>query len=94
MQPVLALDITCIVGVLRGGGDTKFAFLIDVSTVYFFALPLGAIAGFALNFPAWAVYLLLRSDTFVKTVFGIVRVARRKWQRDVTVGEKRKEPAM
>ncbi len=94
LQPVLALDITCIVGVLRGGGDTKFAFLIDVSTVYFFALPLGAIAGFALNFPAWAVYLLLRSDTFVKTVFGIVRVARRKWQRDVTVGEKRKEPAM
>lgn len=85
LQVVLALDITCIVGVLRGGGDTKFAFFIDTGTVYLFALPLGAVAGFALGFPAWAVYLILRSDTFVKTVLGLIRVARRKWQRDLTV---------
>ena len=86
LQLVLAIDITVIVGVLRGGGDTKFAFLIDVSTVYLIALPLGAIAGFVLHFPPWAVYLLLRCDTFVKTVLGLIRVFRGKWQRDVTVG--------
>lgn len=86
LQTVLAVDITCIVGVLRGGGDTRFAFAIDVGTVYLIALPLGAIAGYVLGWPAWAVYLLLRCDTFVKAVLGLVRVARRKWQRDVTVG--------
>ncbi len=85
LQVILAVDITCIVGVLRGGGDTRFAFIIDVGTVYLIALPLGAIAGFVLHFPAWAVYLILRCDTFVKSVLGLVRVARRKWQRDVTV---------
>lgn len=88
LQLVLALDITCIVGVLRGGGDTRFAFIIDVGTVYLFALPLGAIAGFVLHLPPWAVYLILRSDTFIKTVLGLIRVARGKWQRDVTVSEK------
>ncbi len=88
LQLVLAVDITCIVGVLRGGGDTRFAFILDVGTVYLLALPLGAIAGFVLNFPAWAVYLILRCDTFVKAVLGLIRVARGKWQRDVTVGEK------
>lgn len=87
LQLVLAFDITCIVGVLRGGGDTRFAFLIDVGTVYLIALPLGAIAGFVLHFPPWAVYLILRCDTFIKTVFGLIRVARGKWQRDVTEGE-------
>ena len=87
LQLVLAIDVTVIVGVLRGGGDTRFAFLIDVGTVYLLALPLGAVAGFVLDFPAWAVYLLLRCDTFVKTVFGLVRVMRKKWQRDVTVRE-------
>lgn len=86
LQIVLAVDITCIVGVLRGGGDTRFAFAIDVGTVYLIALPLGAVAGFVLNWPAWSVYLLLRCDTFVKAVLGLVRVARRKWQRDVTSG--------
>lgn len=86
LQVVLAVDITCIVGVLRGGGDTRFAFAIDVGTVYLFALPLGAIAGFILHFPAWAVYLILRSDTFIKSVLGLIRVARKKWQRDVTSG--------
>lgn len=88
LQLVLAVDITCIVGVLRGGGDTRFAFILDVGTVYLLALPLGAIAGFVLNFPAWAVYLILRCDTLVKAVLGLIRVARGKWQRDVTVGEK------
>lgn len=84
LQPVLAVDITCIVGVLRGGGDTKIAFLLDCGTVYFLALPLGAVAGYVLGFPAWAVYLLLRCDTFVKAVLGLIRVGKRRWQRDVT----------
>lgn len=88
LQLVLAIDITVIVGVLRGGGDTKFAFFIDVGTVYLLALPLGAIAGFVLHFPPWAVYLLLRCDTFIKTVLGLIRVLRKKWQRDVTVEAK------
>lgn len=48
---------------------------------------LGAIAGFVLHFPPWAVYLILRCNTFIKTVFGLVRVACGKWQRDVTEGE-------
>lgn len=94
LQLFLATEITCIVGVLRGGGDTRFAFVIDIGTVYLIALPLGAIAGFALHFPPWAVYLILRCDTFIKTVFGLIRVARGKWQRDVTVEGKEQAPAL
>lgn len=83
IQPVLALDIVCIVGVLRGGGDTKVAFVIDCSVVYLYSLPLGALAGFVFGFPAWAVYLILRSDTFIKAILGLIRVGSKKWHKDV-----------
>lgn len=74
----------CIVGILRGGGDTKFSLAIELIALWCFAVPLGFLAGMVLKLPVLVVYLLFKSDEIVKTVICWVRVAGDKWIRNVT----------
>lgn len=66
-------------GVIRGGGDTRFLLVTDISTMWLVAVPLGAIAGLWLRLPAFWVYLCLYSDQIVKTVWCVFRLRSGKW---------------
>ncbi len=66
-------------GVLRGGGDTRFLLLADMSTMWLLAVPLGAIAGLYLHLNAFFTYLCLYSDQVVKAVWCIFRLRSGKW---------------
>lgn len=79
-----AFNTVNIVGVLRGGGDTRFAMVIDIATLWFVALPLGALAGLVFGLPLWIVFLLLLSDELAKFGFGIWRFRSGKWLTNVT----------
>ena len=67
-----------IAGVLRGGGDTKFAAVIDVIFLWLL-LPLGFVAAFKFNINPILVLLLLRFETPIKTVFCLWRLRNDKW---------------
>ena len=67
-----------IAGVLRGGGDTKFAAVIDVIFLWLL-LPLGFVAAFKFNITPILVLLLLRFETPIKTVFCLWRLRNDKW---------------
>lgn len=84
LQPILALELNCIVGVLRGGGDTRIAFFIDCGCLWLISLPLGLIGGYALGLAPAAIYILMRMDTVLKTVLGLFRVRSGKWIKNVT----------
>lgn len=75
---------TAIVGLLRGGGDTQFSLIIEVVALWFFAVPLGFIAGMVLKLPIVVVYLLFKSDEIVKTVICFFRLRGSRWIRNVT----------
>lgn len=66
-------------GVLRGGGDTRFLLLADMTTMWCLAVPLGALAGLALHLPAFWIYLCLYSDQVVKAVWCVFRLRSGKW---------------
>ncbi len=85
LEPVMSLSHITIVGILRGGGDTKYAFFIDVGCLWAFAVPLGMLGAFYLSLPVFLTYLLLRSDLFLKSILGIKRTLSGKWITDVTV---------
>ncbi|MDD3429530.1 MAG: MATE family efflux transporter, partial [Oscillospiraceae bacterium] len=51
VQPSFAIDATSIVGILRGGGDTRTAFAIDCGGLWLISIPLGLLAGFVLKLP-------------------------------------------
>ena len=67
-----------IAGVLRGGGDTKFAAVIDVIFLWLL-LPLGFVAAFKFNINPILVLLLLRFETPIKSVFCLWRLRNDKW---------------
>ena len=73
-----------IVGVLRGGGDTRFAMFIDTFALWLFAIPLGALAGLYFKFPLPVVFFLLTCDEVVKFTIGIWRFRSGKWLRNLT----------
>lgn len=73
-----------IVGILRGGGDTKFAMYIDITFLWVLSLPAGAIAGLVLHLPLPAVIVCLMLDEAAKVIFGIVRFSSGKWLNNVT----------
>lgn len=79
-----AVNLTCIVGIFRGGGDTLFALRVDLISLWAFSVPLGAVGGlvFGLSIP-WT-FFLLRSDEILKAVVCLLRLKSGKWLRNVT----------
>lgn len=72
-----------IAGVLRGGGDTKFAAIIDVIFLWLL-LPVGFVAAFKFNLNPALVLLLLRFETPIKTFFCLFRLKGEKWINIIT----------
>lgn len=66
-------------GVLRGGGDTKFLMVVDMTTMWLLAIPLGAVAGLVWELPAFWIYLCMYSDQVVKAILCIFRLKSGKW---------------
>ncbi|MBC8536251.1 MATE family efflux transporter [Feifania hominis] len=73
-----------LVGILRGGGDTRFVLMVDLIFMWAISVPFGAIAGLVLHFPAPLVFLCLKIDEPVKMIVSSVRIRSGKWIRDVT----------
>ncbi|MCG8478232.1 MAG: hypothetical protein MI724_03980, partial [Spirochaetales bacterium] len=78
------INIHLIVGILRGGADTRFALMIDILPLWFIGVPAAMLAGLALGFPAPLVYLSLQLEEVVRLTLGIVRVRSGAWVHDLT----------
>ncbi|MEN3042365.1 MAG: MATE family efflux transporter [Fervidobacterium sp.] len=85
--PVKAFNGAAIVGVLRAGGDAKFAFLLETFTLWCFGVPLAFIGAFIWKQPLPIVYGLTLSDELVKSVIAYFRIRSKKWIRNVTISE-------
>ncbi len=79
-----SLAFMLLVGILRGGGDTKFVFYADLIFLCGIAIPLGYIVAIVLKAPVPLAFLALKSDEVIKVIFGIFRVKGNKWVRNVT----------
>ena len=76
-------------GILRAGGDTKYAMSMDVICIWFIAIPLGALSGLVWGWPPFWIYMCLRTDCIIKSIVGVFRLFSWKWINVV----KGKEPA-
>ncbi len=75
---------TCIVGVFRSGGDTKFGLYVDIGCLWGGSILLGALAAFVFHAPIHVVYLLIMSDEFIKVPLSYWRYRKKKWLNNVT----------
>jgi putative MATE family efflux protein len=72
-----------ITGVLRCGGDTKFAMFAEVGAVWCIGVPLAFIGALWLRLPVYYVVLLVHVEEFVKTFLTGYRFLSNKWVKNL-----------
>lgn len=73
-----------IVGILRGGGDPRFALCTDLCTLWLVALPAGLLTAFVFRLPVLLVYAAIKLDEPVKVAVIFWRLRNRNWIKNVT----------
>ena len=81
------INIVSIVGLLRGGGDASFAFIIEAITMWCVGVPLALLGAFVFRFPVEYVVLLVMLEEVVKFIFVIFRMRSNKWIKSVVWDE-------
>lgn len=89
--PARAFNTTNIVGVLRGGGDVRFATIIDLLPLWVIALPLAALVGLVAQADILWVYLAIEVENITKFFLGVFRFRSGHWVHDVTQTSFQKE---
>ena len=74
-------------GVLRGGGDTKMLMITDNVFLWILSIPLGILAGFVFHWSAFWIYVALKSDDIVKTIWCVFRLKSEKWIKKISTGK-------
>jgi len=72
-------NMMLFLGVLRSGGDTRYAFILDAGIIWAVGVPLAFIGAFVFHLPIYWVYLLVMTDEVTKWIIGLYRYFSRKW---------------
>jgi putative MATE family efflux protein len=72
-------NLIIFIGLLRSGGDTRFALLLEMCSIWLIGVPCAFIGGFVLNWPVFGVYALVLSEEIFKLAVVIPRVRSKKW---------------
>ncbi len=83
--PIKSINYLIVVGILRSGGDTVYALLLDSGGIWLVGAPLVFITGIVLKVDFQLVFLMTGVEEFVKMLFGLPRVISKKWIKNLTV---------
>jgi putative MATE family efflux protein len=78
-----AANISMIVGIMRSGGDTRFALFADTAPMWFIGVPMALLGGFVLRLPVPLVVLMVVSDEATKFGIALWRVLSGRWVHNV-----------
>ncbi|MDF2512612.1 MAG: hypothetical protein K0S04_2478 [Herbinix sp.] len=82
-MPFRMLNCLIIVAILRSGGDTKAALLLDVTGVWLIGIPMAVVGGLVLHLPIYIVYAMILIEEVYKLVLGYIRYRQKKWLRNI-----------
>ncbi|CAK7018161.1 MATE family efflux transporter [Tissierella sp.] len=81
--PLRFFNVLMIVGIFRGGGDTTYSMLVQLGTIWCFAIPAGFIAATYFKLPLEKVFFIISLEEVVKIFFEAKRLRSKKWIRNV-----------
>jgi putative MATE family efflux protein len=81
--PVKIFNGMNVVGFLRAGGDTRFSFMVEASTLWLVGVPLSAIGGLVLGLSFPMVYSLTMIEEVIKAIILSYRFRSKKWLKNV-----------
>lgn len=76
-------NMTSTMGVLRSGGDTRFALIYDIGTIWLIGLPLAALTGLIWEWPLPYVFAVVMLEELVKMFIWSKRIRSGKWLRQL-----------
>ncbi len=79
-----SINGTFIIGIFRGGGDTRFGMFLDSGILWGCSILFGFLAAFVWKLSVLAVYFVLLIDEIVKFPLCCIRYRQKKWLRNVT----------
>jgi len=68
-----------LIGMMRSGGDTRFAYIMDVGATWLLGVPLALVGAFRLHLPVHWVYLLAMVEEAIKFFLSIWRLRSKRW---------------
>lgn len=77
------LNGVIISGILRSGGDTWFAMILDCGTIWLIGVPLAFISTGVFRIPIYMAVLICKTEEVVKLALSLKRFFSKKWARSV-----------
>lgn len=84
MMATRTFNTICVVGIFRGGGDSKKSMLVDLTSLWFVAIPLTVFTGLVLHLPIFWVIVAMKTEDLFKTGVALWFLRSPDWIRDVT----------
>ena len=78
-----AYQMPTLVGIVRGGGDSKFILYNDLISIWGIVLPMSFLAAFVFHWPPVAVIFCLNADQIFKCGAAFVKVNRYNWMKKI-----------
>lgn len=87
--PLRFFNVLMIVGVFRGGGDTKYSMFVQLGCIWAFAIPSAYIGAVYFKLPLESVFFIICLEDVIKVFFEARRLGSKKWIRNVAneIGE-------
>lgn len=79
-----AFNTLMVVGIFRGGGDTRFGLILEIVGLWGGSVFLGALTAFVFRLPVPAVFVFILIDEYIKLPLIIYRYRTYRWLMDVT----------
>jgi putative MATE family efflux protein len=80
---VRMINFITFIGALRAGGDTLFALIMEICSIWLIGVPTAYIGAFVLHLPVYFVYLMVGLEELAKVVVSLWRFRSRKWIHDL-----------
>ena len=72
-------NLMIFIGILRAGGDTRFALYVELGSIWLIGVPVALISAFVFHMPVYWVYIFIMAEEIVKLLFVYPRFKSKKW---------------
>jgi len=76
-------NFSTFIGALRAGGDTRFALIMEICSIWLIGVPAAYVGAFVLHLPVYWVYLMVMLEEIAKAFVSSWRFRSRKWIHDL-----------
>ena len=80
----MSYQMPCQLGIIRGGGDTRYSMISDTIYSWVITVPLGLLAAFVFKWPVTAVFFCLNADQLLKCITVGIKTNSFNWVKRLT----------